>query len=103
MLEISMCRLDRSVSPPSAYQLSPVDSGDSLSEYKWMETSAFAATWPIGHRFPKECGQQMMDDLWACGIRPSDGTGNVGALQAVQQNAADLRALLFHKEGIALK
>lgn len=39
--------------------------------------------------------QQLMDDLWACGLRPTEGSGSAGAMSAVQEHLKDLRRLLF--------
>lgn len=44
--------------------------------------------------------QRLMDDLWACGLRPSEGTGSAGALAATQGHLTDLRKVLFHQLGI---
>ena len=41
--------------------------------------------------------QILMDDLWDCGLRPSEGTGSAGQLAAVQNHLADFKAILFHK------
>jgi len=38
--------------------------------------------------------QQLIDDLWACGIRPSEGTGSAGQLAAVQKHLDDMRKLV---------
>jgi len=42
-----------------------------------------------------EHAQQLMDDLWVCGLRPSEGTGSAGALKATQDHLADMRKLVF--------
>lgn len=42
--------------------------------------------------------QQLMDELWACGIRPTEGAGSAGAMAAVQKHLEDMRALVFNKE-----
>ena len=42
--------------------------------------------------------QQLMDELWRVGLRPSEGTGSAGAMAAVQAHLADLRALVFKGE-----
>jgi len=52
---------------------------------------------PIG---PSLCisiaaAQQLMDDLWECGLRPSEGSGSAGQLAAVQKHLIDMRQLLF--------
>lgn len=41
--------------------------------------------------------QQLMDDLWMCGLRPSEGSGSAGALLAVQRHLEDMRTLFFAK------
>ena len=44
--------------------------------------------------------QVLMDDLWSCGLRPTEGTGSAGSLKATQEHLEDLKTLLFHKMGI---
>jgi hypothetical protein len=39
--------------------------------------------------------QQLMDELWRVGLRPSEGTGSAGAMAAVQAHLADMRTLVF--------
>jgi hypothetical protein len=39
--------------------------------------------------------QQLMDELWRVGLRPSAGSGSAGAMAAVQAHLADMRALVF--------
>jgi hypothetical protein len=39
--------------------------------------------------------QSLMDQLWHCGLRPSEGTGSAGALKATQEHLADMRKLAF--------
>lgn len=39
--------------------------------------------------------QELMDELWYCGIRPSEGTGSAGAFTAVQAHLKDLQRLVF--------
>lgn len=43
----------------------------------------------------KSQAQLLMDDLWNCGLRPSEGTGSAGAMKAVQDHLADLKKILF--------
>lgn len=45
--------------------------------------------------------QRLMDDLFAGGLRPSEGSGSAGALAATQSHLNDLRTLLYHKTGIS--
>lgn len=42
-----------------------------------------------------EEAQQLMDELWRCGLRPTEGTGSAGAMAAVQAHLADMRKLVF--------
>lgn len=37
--------------------------------------------------------QELMDDLWRCGLRPSEGAGSAGALAATERHLADMRAI----------
>jgi hypothetical protein len=39
--------------------------------------------------------QQLMDDLWHCGYRPSEGSGSAGQLASVQHHLEDMRKLVF--------
>ena len=43
----------------------------------------------------EHAAQLLIDDLWTCGYRPSEGTGSVGALKAVQDHVKDLRKIVF--------
>ena len=43
----------------------------------------------------RERAQQLMDSLWSCGLRPSEGTGSAGALAAVQAHLKDMQRLVF--------
>lgn len=44
-----------------------------------------------------ENAQFLMDELWNCGLRPSEGTGSAGALAATQKHLEDMRRLVFEK------
>lgn len=39
--------------------------------------------------------QNLMDELWRAGLRPSEGSGSAGALAATQRHLEDMRALVF--------
>lgn len=41
-----------------------------------------------------EAAQTLMDELWRCGLRPSDGTGSAGQLGATEKHLSDMRALV---------
>lgn len=42
----------------------------------------------------KHAAQKLMDDLWDCGLRPSEGSGSAGQLAAVERHLEDMRKLL---------
>ena len=42
-----------------------------------------------------EDAQQLMEDLWQCGIRPRQAAGSVGQLDAVNAHLQDMRRLVF--------
>lgn len=46
-------------------------------------------------RISLEAAQTLMDDLWACGVRPTEGKGSAGALSATERHLEDMRALVF--------
>jgi len=46
-------------------------------------------------RLPMSAAQGLMDDLWRCGFRPSEGSGSAGALAATERHLKDLQALIF--------
>lgn len=39
--------------------------------------------------------QQLMDELWLCGLRPTEGSGSAGSLAATERHLADMRRLVF--------
>ena len=42
-----------------------------------------------------EESQDLIDQLWQLGLRPSEGTGSAGALAATQRHLEDMRKLVF--------
>ena len=44
--------------------------------------------------------QKLMDDLWTCGVRPSEGTGSAGAMAATQDHLKDMKKIAFKKLNI---
>lgn len=57
---------------------------------------------PDFFRLDRDACQVLMDDLWTCGIRPTEGQGSAGQLAAVQKHLEDMRRLAFHPIGIKL-
>ncbi len=42
--------------------------------------------------------QQLMDELWNCGLRPTEGSGSAGSLAATERHLRDMQRLVFGKE-----
>ena len=42
---------------------------------------------------------ELMDSLWNCGVRPSNGEGNVGQIGAMKDHLNDMRRLVFKEKG----
>ena len=47
-----------------------------------------------------KAAQVLMDDLWSCGIRPTEGRGSAGALTATEKHLNDMRKIAFKQIGI---
>jgi hypothetical protein len=48
----------------------------------------------------REDAQSLMDNLWNCGLRPTEGAGSAGALSATQNHLEDMRRLVFEKDNV---
>lgn len=48
---------------------------------------------PEGSRIPLSdtAAQVLMDELWNCGVRPTEGTGSAGSLKATENHLEDMR------------
>lgn len=66
----------------------------------WAERAECAVADPSFHLTEADA-VRLMDDLWHAGIRPSQ-EGSEGQLAALTAHKNDLRALLWHKEGLSL-
>lgn len=47
--------------------------------------------------------QLLMDDLWRCGLRPSEGAGSAGAFHAQGRHLDDMRAIVARNIGVSLE
>lgn len=54
-------------------------------------------------RLEKHHAQKLMDDLWDCGLRPSEGSGSAGALKKTENHLLDMRKIAFSKLGLLEK
>ena len=53
-------------------------------------------------RLEIQTAQQLMDELWQCGLRPTEGTGSAGSLRATEKHLQDMRKIAFKKLGIEI-
>lgn len=47
--------------------------------------------------------QQLIDELWRCGLRPTEGSGSAGSLAATERHLRDMQAIAFgvlNKDGV---
>lgn len=49
-------------------------------------------------RLSIEDAQDIVDQLWQCGIRPSEAMGIAGALSATERHLDDLRKIVFQRD-----
>lgn len=50
-----------------------------------------------------ESAQRLMDELWRCGLRPTEGSGSAGSLAATERHLKDMQAIamgLLRKDGV---
>lgn len=47
-----------------------------------------------------DSAQMLMDELWNCGVRPSNGEGSVGQIGAIKSHLEDMRTIAFSKIGV---
>lgn len=66
-------------------------------EWKEIPKDQFFLQEPIARLRTTEA-QQLMDDLWAAGVRPTEGAGSAGAMSATQEHLKDLRRMLFEDD-----
>jgi len=77
------------VSPGYAAYIQPaIFETINLEENRGLAPLPFLALSQIG-------AQSLIDGLWACGLRPSDGTGSAGQLKATENHLEDMRTLTF--------
>lgn len=46
-------------------------------------------------RLESHQAQRLMDGLWECGLRPSEGTGSAGSLAATERHLSDMQRIVF--------
>jgi hypothetical protein len=50
-----------------------------------------------------EEAQQLIDELWRCGLRPTEGAGSAGSLAATEKHLSDMRTIAFKQLNIKTK
>lgn len=50
----------------------------------------------------EKAAQGMMDELWDCGVRPTEEHGSKGTLSAVENHLNDMRKIVSKKLGVNL-
>lgn len=85
------------------------DRGSRGSDKSLIGTSVVMQEVEIGAMVSPTCrigftaAQQLMDDLWAAGLRPTEGAGSAGALAATQKHLDDMRKLTFALMPVAVE
>ncbi len=46
---------------------------------------------------PEGTAQMLMDQLWRCGLRPTEARSGAGTVEAMQRHLDDLREIAFHQ------
>jgi hypothetical protein len=58
---------------------------------------------PPAFTLPMDAAQQLIDELWKAGLRPTEGAGSAGQLASTERHLSDMRMIALHKLGIADK
>lgn len=48
-------------------------------------------------RLNRIAAQDLIDQLWQAGLRPTEGSGSAGSLAATERHLEDMRTLVFKK------
>jgi len=64
------------------------------SELKWKEYKGGEMLTPSLSLDNSEA-QELMDGLWQCGVRPTEGAGTAGSMAATKEHLKDLQRIAF--------
>jgi hypothetical protein len=67
------------------------------AELVWKDRGEPGTIVPPLFHLDLKASQELMDDLWASGVRPTEGRGSAGAMKAVQEHLLDMRTIAFDK------
>jgi len=76
------------------------DNGALLAEISGKVVTEPGCWTPPSLSLTEDQAQYLMDQLWNCGLRPTEGEGSPGALAALERHLEDMRAIAFHKLGV---
>lgn len=65
-------------------------------EFKTLTEEERGMEVPPWLTLPVHVAQELMDELWHCGLRPTEGTGSAGSLAATQRHLEDMKTVAFH-------
>lgn len=68
-----------------------------VKELHFVEEEDEAVLSSVAMQLNATYAQKLMDDLWDCGVRPSEGSGSVGSLKATQVHLQDMRKIAFDR------
>jgi hypothetical protein len=71
-----------------------------VATVSWREVKENEMCFDHTVRLAMENAQELMDDLWASGVRPTEGNGSAGAMRAAERHIEDLRKVAFKALGI---
>lgn len=89
------CRIHAQAAPWSRSIELLVKVGDSYGTNVTMETIPEDERLEPTISLKLDAAQELMDDLWRAGLRPSEGSGSAGSLRATEYHLEDMRRLVF--------
>jgi hypothetical protein len=61
-----------------------------------VEEGTYISGYDTGLYLTRDDAQQIINELWRCGMRPRDGSGALAHVEAQQAHMDDLRTILFN-------
>jgi len=71
-----------------------------VSVMEWTPYDVLTWERRIFANFPRDYGQELIDNLWSLGYRPTAGRGSAGSFEAQGAHLRDLQRYFYNKEGI---
>lgn len=81
------------------------ETGQMFASANWGPEIAHGYCPPIDPlvRLDMAAAQELIDELWACGLRPTEGSGSAGSLAATERHLQDMRLIALKHLGIKTK